>query len=273
VSNAGGITTVEISADGDFSPDDGTVTFTAQGPDIADVVDYTGDDTNWLLGRQLAVFVSGDGTEICFLKKVTVVSGDTYSLDGLIRARYDTQRFTHPAGTAVFIINASDLLAVSDSLLSPEVVRYAKTQPYGNGTVSLAAINPASVYLYGKGIRPPPIAALRVTAPDLVNAYANGQDVTLEWDWPTPRTPGTSAGFQDAGSATGTTSPEGDFLVELLTIGDALVFSDSTASATYTFSNAVLIANLGGQFSFQVRITQLRDGYASDTVTLTVEKT
>lgn len=271
-SNPGGFTTTALTADGDFAPDDGVVQFTSLGPDIADVVDYTGDDTNWLLGKQIVVIFSSEGTEICFLKKVTVVSGDDYSLDGLIRARYDTKRYNHPVGSAMFIISSTDLTALSDPLLSPEVVRYVKTQPFGNGTVSLASIQSSSIYLYGKGVRPPPIAALRVTAPDLVNAYGAGQDVTMEWDWATPRTPGTSAGFQDAGSATGTTSPEGDFLVELITLGDALVFSDSVASATYTFSNAMLIANLGSEVGFKVRISQLRDGYTSDTVTLTVEK-
>lgn len=274
IHNPGGTLTTALSADGFFEPDDGEVQFTVLGPDIADVQDLTGDDTNWRLGRQLAIIVSTAGTEICFLKKVTVVSGSTYSLDGLIRARYDTRRLAHPVGAFVFIVTdvSSEVSPIQDPLLLPEVTRYAKTQPSGNGTVALSETPEMSKALYGKGVRPPAVAGLRVTAPDLVNAYSSGDDVTVVWDYATPRAPGTSAGLQEAGQAVGTTSPEGSFVLEILTLADAVVRTESATSATYTYSNANLISDLGSEVGFKVRVTQLRDGYQSDTRTLTVEK-
>jgi len=273
VHNAGGALTTAIGADGFFRPADGSIQFTSFGPDIGSVSDYTGDDTNWLLGKQLAVIVHPDGTEICYLKKVTVVSGTTYSLDGLVRARHGTRRLDHLIGAQLFIVDVNDLTVLQDSLLAPNVTRYAKTQPTGNGTVALSSVFGMRAALYGMGVRPPRVAAVRVTSPYLVNAYAAGDDVTLKWDYATPRTPGTSAGYQDAGSATGTTGPEGSFLVEILNLADTVVAGYSAASATYTYPNASLTSDLGSEVSFKVRVSQLRDGYTSDPVTVTVEKT
>lgn len=274
VHNPGGQLTTAMTAEGFFEPDDGEIKFTALGPDIGNVQDLTGDDTNWRLGRQLAIIVSTAGVELCFLKKVTVVSGSVYSLDGLIRARHGTRRLAHPIGASVFIVTDVDdtVSPVQDILLAPEVTRYAKTQPQGNGTVDLASVVPASRLLYGEGVRPLPVSAVRVTSPQLVNAYQTGDDVTIEWDYATPRTPGTSAGFQPAGQGVGVTAPEGSFQVEILTTGDVLKRTDSAASNTYTYANATLASDLGGEVSFKVRITQFRDGYESDTQTITVER-
>ena len=119
--------------------------------------------------------------------------------------------------------------------------------------------------------RAPAVSAVRVTAPDLVNAYSTGEDVTIGWDYATPRTPGTSAGLVAAGAGVGTTAPEGSFQVEILNLADTVVRTGSATSNTYTYSNANLVADLGSEVSFKVRITQFRDGYQSDTRTITVE--
>jgi hypothetical protein len=272
IAQAGGLLTTALSADGYFEPADGTVQFTTLGPDISTVLDLSADTTNWRLGRQIAIILSTAGEEICFLKKVTVVSGDTYSLDGLIRARYDTQRLAHPADAVIYIVDALNFTASQNPLLLPEVVRYAKSQPTGKGVVSLASISPSVRTLYGKGIRPPAISGLRVTFPLLVNTYVTGSAISVEWDFPTPRTPGTSAGLVNAGTAIGTTTPEGNFLVEFLTTGDVLKRTENILVPYYTYSNANLVSDFGSEVDIKVRVTQLRDGYASDTREITVEK-
>lgn len=172
----------------------------------------------------------------------------------------------------MFIVDRNDLTAIQNLLLAPQVTRYCKTQPQGNGIVSLADVPALSAGLYGKGVRPPPIAGLRVTAPTQSPSYSTGDDVTVKWDYPTPRTPGTGAGFNNAGVAVGQTSPEGPFLLEILTIADVVKRTESLTNPTYTYDNADLVSDLGSEVSFKVRVTQLRDGYVSDTVTLTVEK-
>src|SRR5690606_19378010 len=77
-------------------------------PDDDAVDDLTGDDANWQRGRQVAVI----GEEVFFLRKLTAVSGSTYRLDGLIRARYDTDRQAHAIGAKVFIFKFDEILAL-----------------------------------------------------------------------------------------------------------------------------------------------------------------
>ena len=272
VHNPGGSLLTALATNGEFEPDDGVVQFTTLGPDIGNVTDFTGDDTSWRLGFQLCLLNSTAGIEICFLKKVTVVSGNTYSLDGLIRARFETRRLAHPAGAQVFIVNTLDMSPIQNALLAREVTRYAKTQPSGNGTVSLAAVDGTATALYGKGVRPVPVAALRVVLPDLVNAYGAGDSPKMQWDYGTPRTPGNSAGLQEGGQGVGVTLPEGSFQVELLTAADAVVRTVNVTDNFFTYSNANLVADLGGEVDFKIRVKQFRDGFESSTQTLTVEK-
>lgn len=272
VHNPGGTLTVALSADGLFEPDDGEVQFTTLGPDIGDAQDLTGDDESWRLGMQVVIINSSAGTEFCFCKKTTVVSGDVYSLDGLIRARYESRRLAHPIGAQVFFVNLLDMTPIQNAILIPEVTRYAKTQPSGSGTVSLAAVPATATLLYGKGARPLPVAALRVTAPDLVNVYAAGQDVTAVWDWATPRTPGNAAGLQHAGQGVSETAPEGEFQVDILTSGEVLVASYSAVTAEFIYANADLQTDLGSEPSFIIRVIQFRDGMQSDSQQILVEK-
>src|SRR5690606_27644871 len=129
-------------------------------------------------GRQVAVI----GEEVFFLRKLTAVSGSTYRLDGLIRARYDTDRQAHAIGAKVFICKFDEILALTDPLLTPGASLYVKAQPYAATGLSLASVSAINKTLYGKGLVPPPPCGLRVTAPAKgVAAYRTGQDVTFAW--------------------------------------------------------------------------------------------
>lgn len=269
--------------DGDYELDQGP-TFTALGPDMSEVLDLSADVTSWRSGRQLAILVdetTGE-QEICFLKKITHVSGSTYRLDGLIRARYDTRQRTWQAGDKVFILQSDDDDGlIQDVLLEPQVGIFVKREPTGLGTLSLSQVPESGVDLYGKGIRPVPVSGIRLSGESTLwvgNAYslagsAPDDDLEIIWAYSVPRSPGAGAGIFAAGAAVFDPAPEGDFLVEILDDMDDVVRSETVSVATYTYSRTDRMADFGGMepASFQVRVTQLRSGYASDAVTATFE--
>lgn len=247
----------------------------ALGPDIATVLDLSADDTNWLLGRQLCVIVSDAGTEICFLQNLTALGGVSYRLDGLIRARFDTQRLTHPVGARVFIFENTSIEFIQDILLVPGEELYAKTQPdASSGQIALTLVTPNSVVLHGKGIVPMDCIALHVTAPALaVPAYATGQDASFKWGYRSTVLPKTGAGMQGAGVSIGTSPVEGQYTIEFLTTGDVLKRTEVQTTNTYTYTNANLVSDFAGEpASYKIRVTLKNGGFSSDPITLTIVK-
>lgn len=266
LANPGGTLDASIAAGDDFLQAQGPV-ITFLGPDVADVLDLSGDDVSWGNGRQLAVI----NNEIFYVQNLTALGGSSYRLDGLLRARYDTERQAHSSGDAVFIFQNDAAFPIQDILLEPEEDLYIKSQPVGVGTIALSAIPPEGKELYGKGIRPPKIACLRTTAPQPANAYSTGENLTFEWAYPATLGIGTGAGMQGAGTSVGQTPPAGDFRLEILTLGDSVVRTEILQDPTYTYTNVNLQADLGAEVGFKVRVTQLRNGFESDSVTMTVE--
>jgi hypothetical protein len=258
----------------DFQAPTGSYNFTAVGPDIDDVLDLSSDLVSWSNGRQLAILVDPDSGsyEICLLKKVTAAGGGIYSLDGIIRARYDTPQQSFTAGAYVFILQNDDGLIVQDVLLEPQVAVFVKTQPFGTGgQLPLDEAASVALALYGKGIRPITPANIRIDTNLLT--WTAGADFVVRWDYFTPRTVGSGAGFQGAGSAASDQVPEGDFLVEILNGSGTLIRQFNQATATYTYTNAQRVTDFGGDpTSLKFRITQLRGGYSSDTNTQTFTK-
>lgn len=269
----GGTLDAELSADDFFLQEDGP-NFTTLGPDIAQVLDLSSDLVNWRLGRQLAVIVSTAGTEICFLRNITSVGGDVFSLNGLVRARFDTERLTHPAGSIVFIFEESEIFGMQDPLLVPELDLFGKAQPFAGGTLPLSTINPAGLLMYGKGPRPVSIASLRTTVPLQVNAYTSGSSPKFDWDYGTPQTQEAGAGLQGAGTPISSTpATDGQFRLEILDApGTTVVRVEALLVPTFTYSNGDLIADLGGETDFNVRITQVRGAFEAPGVTIFVEK-
>ncbi len=270
---AGGVL-IDTMSSLDFQQPLTSYQFTAVGEDIDDVLDLSADLTSWCNGRQLAILVdpATGAHEICYLKKVTAVSGTTYTLDGIIRARYDTAQQTFGAGDYVFILQNDDGLLVQDVLLEPEVAIFAKSQPFGTGgQIPLDEVGSVALALYGKGVRPITVANIRNDVGLLT--YSAGADMEIAWDYFTPRTSGSGAGFQGAGSAASDAAPEGDFLVEILDASSTLIrqFNQATAGYTYTFAQRNTDF-AGDPTSLKFRITQLRGGFSSDTNTQTFTK-
>ena len=252
-----------------------SVTFDALGPDIATALDLTADTTNWMLGRQLCVISSTAGVEICFVQEVTSLGGASYRLDGLVRARYDTMRVTHPVGAKVFIFENTAIEFIQDILLVPNEDLYAKTQPNASsGQLPLSSVSPVATVLRGKGTTPMNPIALHVTAPvKAAPAYATGQDISVAWGYRSTVLPKTGAGLQSSGTVTAVSPVVGTFTLEFLTTGNVVKRTVSQTSSTYTYTNANLVSDFGSEpSSFKVRVTLTNGGFASDPIEMTVVK-
>lgn len=262
-------------------------TFTALGPDISSVLDLSSDETSWRNGRQLAVFVDTLGRqEICFLKKVTSIGAGVYRLDGLIRARYDTRPLAVGLDDKVFIFQNDDGELVQDVLLEPQTQIFEKHEPLGIGSLSLAQVPLSTALLYGKGVRPvTPSDVFLDTGADAdgagttnwtSNSYvlagsSPDDDLILRWGYSTPQSNSTGAGLFGAGDPVFDSDPEGDFLVEILDSLDNILRTELAPAATYTYTRADRLVDFSSvePASFKVRVTQIRAGYRSDSITAT----
>lgn len=281
---AGGTLDADFPANSDQILDEGPE-ITIQGPDIGSVEDLSSDTVSWRRGRQFVIFrqASTGKLEIGFLKKVTALGGDTYRLDGVIRSRYNTEQLELSSGDQVFIFQDDDSEPIQDILLEPQVTLYGKSQPAGNGQAPLAGIVSQDVDLYGKGVRPEPVANIQLDQDPAgsgntrwtdfyysLAGSAPSDDLDIVWRYFTPRSPNSGAGIFAAGAAVGDADPEGNFLVEILTSGDSVVRSTTVSTPSYTYLRADRIADFTGEPAlFKVRVTQQRGGQVADSVTQT----
>ena len=250
--------------------------FNVLGPDIGTVQDLSGDEANWLLGRQSAVIVSAAGAELCYLRNVTAIGGGVWTADGLIRGRFDSVPVSHPAGAEIYIFEQADVMLQRDVLIVVGNDLYAKTQPKAAGILPLDADPAVAVTIQGKGRTAPPVPAggLAITAPTLINVYQTGDDASFRWDYSVPQLQGVGAGHSPAGNAIPTApSPDQDFILEIRDVtGVTVERTETLTSASYTYTNATLIADLGSELDYQVWVFQRRNGLLSTPVKLLVEK-
>lgn len=261
----------EIRATYSIAEDTGSY-YIAQGPrinlagfDAAQVMDLSSDLAGWRAGKQIVLI----GSELFFMKKLTAISDNIFRMDGLLRARYDTIPEAHAAGDKVFIFKR-DVKPFTDSLIClPGVNLRVKPQPVGlGGAYSLAGITAISKTLTGKGLIPSRPGKPRVTAPRKgVYTYLTGEDVTFKWAWRAFDKPRSGAGLQGAGEACFQSVAEGDFEFEVRTTGGTLVRTEILSSATYTYTNADLVADLGSEDDFKARVRNVL-GIWSDYVTV-----
>lgn len=243
-------------------------TFTIAGPDVGEMPDYSGDDENWRLGRMWVVI----GEEIFFLQKVTAVAGDTYRLDGLIRARFDTEKADHAIGEPIFIFPVDNPEKIEDILLIAEKDLYIKVQPIADESIALADCPAVDHTLLGKGVAPMKCANLRTV--NMINIFGTGEDVPLKWSYRSAALPKTGAGMQGAGDPTSQSPVEGEFVLRFRTAGDVLVKEvDALTDPTYTADNADLVSWFSGEpSSFKVAVTNVNGGLESEEIEITVTR-
>lgn len=121
--------------------------FQVLGVDIDKALDLTEDDHNFYNGRQLGIL----NGEILFIRRIEMLSIDTFRIVDVLRARYGTPQKTHVKGSTLFLCNSENIRRVGDILLEPETEVWVKTQPMTSIGVSLTDVDPERVFLTGEG--------------------------------------------------------------------------------------------------------------------------
>jgi len=257
VYQTGGTLIDPLAADGERLVDTGP-TYTQLGPDASIIKDFTGDDTSWTLGKQLAIIVSDEGVEICYLKKSTVIGGDVRRLDGLIRARYGTQALNHPAGARIYITDPTVFTAPDDALLAQNVELFMKAQARTSaGQIELDEALPVGRLLRGAGQAPG--RPSYVSVPN--ESYETGDDLDVTWGLQTgPISSG--AGLQRAGDAVTALAAPGQVEISLVGTGYSEVI-DATSTG-HTITSAELVAALGSHVDATVRVRHIANGLISE---------
>jgi len=249
-------------------------TFHALGPDISSVLDLSGDLASWGSGRQLCLI---DG-EIFYLQKVTALGGTQYRLDGLMRARFDTHRAIHAAGSVVFIFQ-NDVLEIADSLLSPGQPISVKPQPKTTISLPLSLIQALDVTLFGKGIAPMPIELLAAgdaaVSPFLPNnSWPTGGGALLKWAYRSTSQSRSGAGLQGYGKAAGVSAVQGQFQIKIKTTLDVVKATYTSSTPSLTYSQAQLLADFGGvePSAFKAEVANINGGLVGDSQVITVTR-
>lgn len=268
----GGLLNAQLEADTFQYLGQGPV-ITALGPDIASVLDLSGDLPSFGAGRQLCII----DNEIFYLKKVTALGGDQYRLDGLLRARFDTQRAVHPAQSAVFIF-LDDVLQIDDALLSPAQVLYMKPQPKTTISIPLSEVAPVQKTLVGKGVTPMAIeilCAADAAAPKFIpnNGWPIGGGALIKWAYRSYELSRSGAGLQGYGKPAGTSGTQGDFTIRMKTTGDVLKKEYSSSTPDFSYSQALMVADFGAEpAAFKVEVLNINGGLAGPSRVITVNR-
>lgn len=262
----GGTLTEGIAAGDPWVIDQGPQ-FTALGPDIGNTEDLTADPLLWQRGRQCVLI----DEELFFCEKVTAIGGSTYRLDGLIRARCDTERAVHSIGATIFIFPLGNLTDVNDGILTPNALIYLKAQPWTTSGFNLADLTPVSKTLVGKGLVPGKPSAFRVTSPTPGSAsYRTGDDVEFAWGYRSSIVPNQGAGQVPVGTPYGVSPVRGDFELKFFTLADVLKDTIRSSVPALTYTNVDLVAAFGTEQSFKVELRNINGGLRSPPVLMTV---
>lgn len=269
--HTGGLLTSALVLDTDYNLATGP-TLDIEGDDVADVVeDFTSDARSWRDGRQVVLI----GEELIFVQKVTALGGVSYRLDGCLRARYDTQRALHAIGTKVIIFPMAAVNPIADPVIVPGGTVYMKQQSLFNGGAwPLVSTDVESKVVKAKGLVPSRPAAFRVTAPFLkVPTYYTGNDVSFRWAYRSNTFQGTGAGQQRSNNnGVGSSPVQGEFELKVYDPGLVLVRTELVSVAEWTYTNADLASDLGGETNFSIELRNVNGGWKSDPLTLSITK-
>lgn len=222
------------------------------GQDIVSLVEAL-DETSWRTGRQWALFPTTG--EVCFLREVRSVGEGLWQLHGLLRGRYGTDRGALAEGDQVVILRSDLVSPVSSALLAPGVDLRVKYQPRTDrSVVPLSEVTAQTLILEGKALQPGRVLGLRTST--MIPGYRSGESVSLRWNYvhPDGARERTAAGYQTAGEdiRAHQTIPFRFFLT--IKDGSTVVREASIASPSYTYDNADIVSDLGGEKDFTVEV-------------------
>ncbi len=238
--------------------------------DLTSIPDLTGDPVSWRLGKLLAIIFTGVNEEICFIRNIQVLSSAQFRLRGILRARYGGDKFSHGAGSRVFILPADNLIRVTNSLIKLNRQLYLKTQPLGPTLdVDLSEVTPYNKLITGKVDRA--LTPKNLVTSNLTNTFLTGEAITFKWDYYSTAQPDTGAGAMAAGNGTQASPVQGSFTLQLLTTGLVLKHQVIQVGNSYTISNAALVTAFTSEpSSFIVKLTHTKNGLISGVKQITV---
>ena len=238
----------------------------AYGPDMpSGVLNLSTDLNGWAAGRQWCVI----DDEICFVREVEALGNSQYRLRGLIRARYDTDKASHAIQAAVYIFRFDDLLKIEHAALTPGASILARSKPVPSNVLLLTDFTKA---LLGKGVAPPKPANLNTQNNSLM--WLAGAAIALKWNYRSPIVPKTGAGLQGAGFATSVSPVLGEFVLRFFTTGGVLKRTVTGITATtYTYPNATLVSDFGGEpTAIKAQLSNVSSGYSSPLIEVTISR-
>lgn len=227
-------------------------------------------ETDWRQGRLVAAI----GTELLFVKDLVLVAANQWRLDGVLRARFDTQGQTHANGAPVFLFRQDQVTNIDDVLLQPNALVYVKSAPRASGgQVALPSVTPVQQLITGKGVVPLRPWGLRVTAPNTsVRIYRTGNNISFAWGYRSTATPKTGAGMQNAGTAVIPSAIQGFFRLNF--DNGTLDFDvEVIGVTTYTLTNANLVAQFGSEpATLTVTLVNVNGAFVSPSISIVVTK-
>lgn len=249
VNHSGGTLNDALAAGGATEITPGPI-ITITGGDLLQVLDLSEDSAAYRLGQQWALV---DG-ELWFVQSVTALGSSQYQLDSIIRGRFHTDQDAHAAGAAVVIAPKASLLVFHHPTMEQIVggVYWAKSQPYNiiTGQADISDAIPVERTMYGMDLGPMPVDNFLANAtPWARNTYATAGDVVFNWTYRVRNGSGAGAGEGLAGDPIGATpDPDGSHTLEIFDDnGATLLRTVNTTAATYTYSNANLVADFGSE--------------------------
>jgi len=217
-------------------------------------VDLSADTTAWLTGTQVAIIGGGPQAEVCFLRSLTSTGGGGYTLDGLVRARYDTVQQAWPADTMVYIGPRVELELLTSATFAPGLTRYFKA-PAQSATESLTLADADEVAHTFRGANVVPIAvgALRGYPGGLgLNVPAFRVGDTLEFAWHQRRADLTAGYGQEPYGSVHTSPPVVGVMIHRIYADDLgapaaspVLVVDQGATIGAIFTYAQLFTNAG----------------------------
>lgn len=187
--HTGGTLTANVLATGESLMDIGP-TIQAAGPDILKALDLSaaGKEAEWRMGRQVAVVTDGTpgSYELWFPRYLEALGGGQYRMREVLRHRYGTRKQAWSTGDYVVIFERDNIQRFSDLLIGPDTTIFVKSLPIG-GEAVLDDLVGRETDLYGQGVRPLPVTALRAgdSPGRCSNSYKFPNDVSIRWGYAT----------------------------------------------------------------------------------------
>jgi hypothetical protein len=199
------------------------------------------------------------GDEIISFQSITPTSADIYTIEGIVRGRFGTDKVTHPEGEELFFIS-QDITLVTNNEILVGAQRKFKLVPYNiraSGFIADAEAQDLTIV----GVALTPYKPVNLCANDESTAARYDTDIILTWD---ARMRSEGAGFGIPGVVLPTNTREGLFEIEVY-VNSVLVRTATAIDAvTYTYTEAFNIADNGALAS---EVVFKLSNYILDTVT------